>query len=196
MTNTLLVTCGATVQFPKLIETIINKQIIKKLEDLNFKRVILQYGKGYTSSFRELAHHVKMNEIYECSIKELSTNECYIFKFKDLEFIGLEFYDDLEKLIESYASLVISHAGIGSILDTLKLGKPLIVCINDNLMDNHQEQIAKKFEANKYLFFIYPEVKELSTALINFETKRQNLRPLKCNFNEAFSELLISLAHR
>ncbi|XP_006580949.1 glycosyltransferase family protein isoform X2 [Glycine max] len=36
------------------------------------------------------------------------------------------------------ASLVISHAGSGSIFETLQLGKPLIVVVNEDLMDNHQ----------------------------------------------------------
>jgi beta-1,4-N-acetylglucosaminyltransferase len=35
------------------------------------------------------------------------------------------------------ASLVISHGGAGSTIQTLKQGKPLITVNNDQLMDNH-----------------------------------------------------------
>ncbi|RLO08978.1 hypothetical protein DYB28_003356 [Aphanomyces astaci] len=40
------------------------------------------------------------------------------------------------------ASLVISHAGAGSIMDTLVERKHLIVIPNSQLMDNHQEELA------------------------------------------------------
>ena len=37
------------------------------------------------------------------------------------------------------ASLVVSHAGSGSIFEALALKKPLVVVVNEALMDNHQQ---------------------------------------------------------
>ncbi|CAL5378958.1 unnamed protein product [Camellia sinensis] len=55
------------------------------------------------------------------------------------------------------ASLVISHAGSGSIFETLKLGKALIVVVNEDLMDNHQSELAEELAERKHLFYARPQ---------------------------------------
>ncbi|XP_010927169.2 uncharacterized protein [Elaeis guineensis] len=55
------------------------------------------------------------------------------------------------------ASLIISHAGSGSIFETLRLGKPLIVVVNEDLMDNHQIELAEELADRKHLFCARPQ---------------------------------------
>ncbi|KAH9749018.1 glyco-tran 28 C domain-containing protein [Citrus sinensis] len=55
------------------------------------------------------------------------------------------------------ASLVISHAGSGSIFETLRHGKPLIVVVNEDLMDNHQSELAEELAARKHLYCAHPQ---------------------------------------
>ncbi|XP_027335807.1 UDP-N-acetylglucosamine transferase subunit ALG13 homolog [Abrus precatorius] len=54
------------------------------------------------------------------------------------------------------ASLVISHAGSGSIFETLRLEKPLIVVVNEDLMDNHQSELAEELADRKHLYCASP----------------------------------------
>lgn len=49
------------------------------------------------------------------------------------------------------ASLIISHAGAGSIMEALSLQKPLLVVINENLMDNHQTELSDTLHEQGYL---------------------------------------------
>uniref|UniRef100_A0A1I8GDK6 UDP-N-acetylglucosamine transferase subunit ALG13 n=1 Tax=Macrostomum lignano TaxID=282301 RepID=A0A1I8GDK6_9PLAT len=42
------------------------------------------------------------------------------------------------------AGLVISHAGAGSVLESLNAGKRLLVVVNDDLMHNHQTELAHR----------------------------------------------------
>ncbi|XP_045821658.1 UDP-N-acetylglucosamine transferase subunit ALG13 homolog isoform X3 [Trifolium pratense] len=55
------------------------------------------------------------------------------------------------------ASLIISHAGSGSIFETLKLGKPLIVVVNEDLMDNHQSELGEELANRKHLYCASPQ---------------------------------------
>ena len=46
----------------------------------------------------------------------------------------------------TWADLIVSHAGSGSILESLSLGKRLVVVVNESLMDNHQAELANELD--------------------------------------------------
>ncbi|XP_077238610.1 glycosyltransferase family protein 28 isoform X2 [Tasmannia lanceolata] len=55
------------------------------------------------------------------------------------------------------SSLIISHAGSGSIFESLRLSKPLIVVVNEDLMDNHQSELAEELAERKHLLCARPQ---------------------------------------
>ncbi|GMF35570.1 unnamed protein product [Phytophthora lilii] len=105
-------------------------------------------------------------------------------------FPGLElsFYrhDPQYKRDVARADLVISHAGAGSIMDGLALGKKLLVVVNTALMDNHQTELAEAMAEQKYC--LQTSVQGLQRAL-----ERGNwddLRPYPQPDEQAFPDLV------
>ncbi|XP_075390487.1 UDP-N-acetylglucosamine transferase subunit ALG13-like [Tenrec ecaudatus] len=121
----LFVTVGTT-SFDELIACVSAPDSLELLENLGYSRLVLQIGRG--------------SLVPEAVSTESLALEVYRYK------TSLE--DDLRR-----ADLVISHAGAGSCLETLEKGKPLIVVINDKLMNNHQLELAKQLHKEGHLFY-------------------------------------------
>ena len=54
------------------------------------------------------------------------------------------------------ATLMISHAGAGSIMEGLEQHKKMLVVINPTLMKNHQSELAGALSSRGYLAFGFP----------------------------------------
>ncbi|KAH9254249.1 hypothetical protein BASA81_007850 [Batrachochytrium salamandrivorans] len=67
--------------------------------------------------------------------------------------LKVTWYDFKPTLMEDMqsADVIISHAGAGSIVESLRLNKRLIVVVNDLLMDNHQLELASALEQKGHL---------------------------------------------
>ncbi|CUS20713.1 LAQU0S01e12948g1_1 [Lachancea quebecensis] len=196
MGSTVVVTCGATVPFPELIAALLDKQVLDTLLRMQYTKLIVQYGRGFTSEFKQLLDCVGAR-------LEASTNgktptlaagvEVQVrAHFQALEICGFEFTGAIHQLLRDEADLVISHAGTGSIVDALRLGKRLLVVANTSLMDNHQLQIALKFESRGHLQSAAAQPKALIAALREVETAPQ--APLPHGYNSSFERLLMDVA--
>ncbi|KAL2928589.1 UDP-N-acetylglucosamine transferase subunit ALG13-like protein [Bienertia sinuspersici] len=86
--------------------------------------------------------------------------------------IAVDYFTFSSSIAESLrsASLVISHAGSGSIFETLRLRKPLIVVVNEDLMDNHQVELAEELAERKHLFCARPQTLNQTIASINLDS--------------------------
>lgn len=84
------------------------------------------------------------------SLNKIETRE------EGIEITTYRFKDSLAEDIAG-ADLVISHAGAGSCLEVLEANKPLIVVINDQLMDNHQAELASALQSRRHASACTPD---------------------------------------
>ncbi|XP_029411885.1 putative bifunctional UDP-N-acetylglucosamine transferase and deubiquitinase ALG13 isoform X4 [Nannospalax galili] len=119
------VTVGTT-SFDDLILCVSARENLQIFRSLGYNRLVLQIGRGKV--------------VPEPFSTESFTLDVYRYK-ESLK-------EDLQQ-----ADLVISHAGAGSCLETLEKGKPLVVVVNEKLMNNHQLELAKQLYKEGYLFY-------------------------------------------
>ncbi|GIX93806.1 UDP-N-acetylglucosamine transferase subunit ALG13 homolog [Caerostris darwini] len=123
LTMSLFITVGST-SFDELIQTVTSLEVIKTLARKGFKKVILQIGRGTVIPPK--------SDIIEIEW----------FRYKD----------SISQNIKE-ASFIIGHAGAGTILESLIENKPLIAVLNENLMDNHQTELAQQMAIDGYLAY-------------------------------------------
>lgn len=68
------------------------------------------------------------------------------------------------------ASLVISHAGAGSVFEALSMNKPTLVVVNETLMHNHQVELAETLADLGHVAWTKP--KDILQALNAFDSSK------------------------
>lgn len=126
------VTVGTT-SFDNLVAQFDDVRVHTALRGLGIDRVVVQKGRG--------GHTPNTSP---------DSDEPY------LPLQVFDFAPNLDRYMQE-ASLVISHGGAGTIMEALTLRKPLIVVVNDALMDNHQTELAEALEARNYLIGTTPQ---------------------------------------
>uniref|UniRef100_A0A2S2P0Q2 UDP-N-acetylglucosamine transferase subunit ALG13 n=1 Tax=Schizaphis graminum TaxID=13262 RepID=A0A2S2P0Q2_SCHGA len=141
-TKTVFVTVGTT-KFNELIDTVTDRRTLEALKRNGYTSMILQIGNG--------TFVLEPSDVIEIS--------SYTFKPD----IGPDMIN---------SDLIISHGGAGSIMQALDYGKPLLVVINEKLMDNHQYELAEKLCEEKYLY--YTTCENLRNCIDNLDFKLLN----------------------
>lgn len=123
--KTVFATVGTT-SFDELIESVASSEAAQALKARGYERLVLQVGRGSVFPAADSCPHITLEA----------------FRFKD------SIAEDIKQ-----ADLVISHAGAGSCLEALGAGKPLLVVVNDKLMDNHQLELARQLHMDSHLLY-------------------------------------------
>lgn len=134
------VTVGTT-RFDLLIEYVTSPAILRRLKQIGCKEITLQTG----NSDAEIGEYVK---------EDIKLN---LYRFKD------SIKEDINR-----ADLVISHAGAGSCLETLDANKPLLVVINEDLMDNHQLELAEQLQVDGHVYYCTCDTLESTLSVVDF----------------------------
>ncbi|KAJ8101711.1 glycosyl transferase [Lipomyces tetrasporus] len=135
-----LVTTGATYPFDGLIKLVFTLRVLKALSTLGVTHLQIQYGNTPTSRI-----------VYENCVENCQT----VIQSTGIKVNGFGMTEDMATEIRS-SWLVISHAGTGTILDTLRSPSPkprLIVVPNPILMHGHQAEVAAAMEDMNCLLY-------------------------------------------
>jgi len=140
-TKCCFVTVGST-QSNHLITAVLSDEFLKILHSLGLVEMLIQCGAGEIPAvFSESANNGSENE-FNITLHGININ---MFRYKS------DLSDDM-----SNAALIIGHAGAGTCIEALELGKPMIAVINESLMDNHQSDLAEKLAEEGHLICTTP----------------------------------------
>ncbi|KAJ7755038.1 glycosyl transferase [Mycena maculata] len=121
------VTVG-TFGFDALIQTVLSPPVLNALQTHGYSHLVVQCGTSFDLAARATEHTAVPGLAVELFAKKPS--------------LAADF---------QRADLVIGHAGAGTILDVLRLAKPLIVVPNETLLHNHQAELASALAASGHL---------------------------------------------
>ena len=159
MAATVFATVGTT-QFEGLATALLSDEVLEVLHTQGYRRLVMQLGRGP-----------------EPSLPASSPLAIEWYRFKP----SLE--ADMAE-----ASLVVSHAGAGSILEGMRLNKLMLVVVNDALMNNHQQELAQELHERRHLLATTPA--ELLGTLRAMGLEKPKLVPMPPADETAFPAFL------
>ncbi|KAJ3235475.1 N-acetylglucosaminyldiphosphodolichol N-acetylglucosaminyltransferase catalytic subunit alg13 [Chytriomyces hyalinus] len=133
------VTVGTT-QFDALVEAVTSKGFIDRIAASGITQLTVQHGTSKPNN-----------------------------NILDNTPLRLTLFDYSQSLHEhmSNASIVISHAGAGSILECLRLGKCTIAVPNSTLMHNHQAQLADRMHQDKLVASCHCDTDSIADLIVD-----------------------------
>ncbi|EEH20753.1 hypothetical protein PABG_02984 [Paracoccidioides brasiliensis Pb03] len=139
------VTVGATAPFNALVSEVLGEPFLKALKDNDYTDLLIQYGQLREAVIQEF----KLQS-------EATTKEKYGLNVTGFDFNLAGLKNEMlavkaDAKANKVEGLVISHAGSGTILEVLRLGIPLMVVPNPQLLHNHQDELAKQLAASGYV---------------------------------------------
>ncbi|KKZ66236.1 hypothetical protein EMCG_08007 [[Emmonsia] crescens] len=170
------VTVGATASFNALVLEVLGEPFLEALRINNYTDLRIQYGQMGEATFQEfkLRNETMVKDKYGLNVTGFDFN---LAGLKN-EMLGVKADVDANKA----EGLVVSHAGSGTILEVLRLGIPLMVVPNPQLLHNHQDELAKQLAASGYV--IHGKLGSLAASMIESENFRQRMHEWPPSVNQ------------
>ena len=174
--------------FNRIIDYILKlKEEIKELEDIE---IVFQIGQTKLSE-EEKNKIEKLNEkTNEKKVSEKIKNK----EEKNITVFNMLKPEEMKKYIIN-SSIVITHAGVGTIMECIENNKDIIVLPrkeeNGEHVNNHQEEIAFEMEKNGLLYKVdtYEKMQEIVIELIKNSNNKKEKKYI--SNNEKFNDMLI-----
>jgi beta-1,4-N-acetylglucosaminyltransferase len=140
------VTVGTT-KFDLLVQNILSEPVLHILRLKGYSSLVVQCGKSKLGTISETNWPIEKDGIrVEVWPFKASLHSEYSRADLVISHAGLSVFPAICQREYSYR-----NAGSGTILDVLRLGKPLIVVPNPTLLGNHQNEIASSLAALQHL---------------------------------------------
>lgn len=182
--------------FNRIIDYVLSlKEEVKELEELEDTKIVFQIGQTKLSE-EEKNKIIKLNNNKE-NKEEKNKNNKENNKEKnkeDITVFSMLKPEEMKKYIID-SSFVITHAGVGTIMECVENNKEIVVLPRKEKyaehVNNHQEEIASEMEKNGLLKKVntYDKLKEVVIEIIrNRNNKKENIY---VSNNEKFNDKLI-----
>ena len=178
--------------FNRIIDYVLSlKEEVKELEELEDAKIVFQIGQTKLSEEEKnkiikLNNNRKNKEEKNKNNKEENKEDITVFSMLKPE--------EMKKYIID-SSFVITHAGVGTIMECVENNKEIVVLPRKEKyaehVNNHQEEIASEMEKNGLLKKVdtYDKLKEVVIEIIrNRNNKKENIY---VSNNEKFNDKLI-----
>lgn len=210
MEYNIYVTVGATIPFDGMVETLFDdceENLFKHFTKLNEKEkltvnMVVQSGNTYEQLFdkyisnqfkdstedkkgKELIHILNTNDYRK---KSISVNNKL-----NVNVLFFNLSTNINKLLSFLnPNLVITHAGTGSLLDAMNIQNvKILTVVNTSLMNNHQLEIAEKFEQYGVVTCckdLLEFKKEIQRGLIFTIKIKAGKKEMRRGFNKSFND--------
>lgn len=210
MEYNIYVTVGATIPFDGIVETLFDdsqENLFKHLATLHEKEkltvnLVVQCGSTYQQLFSKYIN----NQFKESTVDKQGKELIHILNTNDYRNKSISVNDKLRVNVIFFnlstninkllfilnPNLVITHAGTGSLLDAMNIQNvKILTVVNTSLMNNHQLEIAEKFEEYgvvtccKDLLEFKKEIQRGSVFTIKKETGKKEMTR---GFNKSFND--------
>jgi len=138
------VTVGTT-HFDELVEAILSEGVISALADIGIQELSIQYGRDF--DFESKVQVIK-------NVSEISRKNSIVYTCCGVKIRGKDYYPSIVQEMRQ-ADLIIGHAGAGTCMEALSFEKPLVIVVNNKLMNNHQVELAERLSKDNYAHVAY-----------------------------------------